>query len=97
MFLFNGDHSRTSARIGNTRCLFSTPYRRTAIRIPAGSKSPTRHSPANPPTRSPLLWRAKVGAARRAGSQGYPPPPKRSGGGGWRRCVEPALETGAEV
>src|SRR6267143_1903644 len=49
--------------------------------IPAGSKSPTRHTPANPPTRSPLLWRAKVGAARRAGSQGYPPPPKRSGGG----------------
>jgi hypothetical protein len=37
----------------------------------AGSKSPMRHSPANPPTRSPLLWLAKVGAARRAGSQGY--------------------------
>jgi len=63
MFLFNGDRYRSTARIGNTRCLFSTPYRRTAIRIPAGSKSPARHSPANPPTRSPLLWRAKVGAA----------------------------------
>ncbi len=97
MFFFDRDYYRALTRIGNRRRRFSEPYRGTAIRIRAGSKSPTRHSPTNPPTRSPLLWRAKVGAARRAGSQGYPPPPKRSGGGGWRRCVEPALETGAEV
>ncbi len=35
---------------------------------PPRPRNRRRHSPANPPARSPLLWRAKVGAAQRAGN-----------------------------